>query len=111
MNTISKIAISRTLEKAAWENTRLISENIENELRSIKNSPGKDIFLFGSGSLASSLREMDLIDEYRIMINPVAIGQGKQLFSTINKTLHFKLLKTKKIKSGNLLLYYDTIKD
>jgi len=111
MNTISKIVISTTLEKAAWENTKLISKNIENELRSIKNSPGKDILLLGSAALASSLREMDLIDEYRIMINPVVIGQGKHLFSNINQPLNLKLLKTKKFKSGNVLLYYETKKD
>jgi len=111
MNTISKIVISTTLEKAAWENTRLISKNIENELRLIKNSPGKDIFILGSASLSSMLREMGMIDEYRIMINPVAIGQGKQLFSTLNETLNFRLLKTRKFKSGNVLLYYEPKKD
>ena len=111
MNTISKIVFSRSMEKADWENTRLVKENIKEVIMTLKNQKGKDIFIFGSATLATMLREMNLIDEYRIIINPVLIGQGKPLFLNINGMIHLKLLKTRKFKSGNLLLYYEIKRD
>ena len=110
MNTISKIVVSRTLKKVDWENTRLIKENIKEEITALKNQSGKDLFLLGSAELASSLREMNLIDEYRIMLNPVAIGQGKTLFADLNHNLKLRLIKTRKFKSGNILLNFEIIK-
>ena len=110
MNTISKIVVSRTLKKVDWENTRLIKENIKEEITTLKNQSGKDLYLFGSAELASVFIKMKLIDEFRIMINPVAIGQGKALFVDLHNDLHFRLLKTRKFISGNILLYYEIIK-
>ena len=107
MNTISKIVFSRTMDKAEWENTRLIKENIKEEITSLKNQAGNNIFIFGSANLVSTLQEMDLIDVYRIMINPVIIGQGKSLFANVKHNLNLRLLKTKKFKSGNILLDYE----
>ena len=107
MNTIPKIVFSHKLDTASWENTRLIKYNIQQEVTLLKKQPGKDLFIFGSGLLASSFREMNLIDEYRIMVNPVILGNGKPLFSNINQTLNLKLLQIKKFKSGNILLYYE----
>ncbi len=111
MNTIPKIVFSRTMEKAEWNNTKIVRENITEEITNLKNQAGKDIFIFGSADLASSLRELDLIDEYRIMINPVVLGSGKPLFVNINNKLNLKLLKTRIFNSGNVLLYYVTKKD
>ena len=111
MNTISKIVFSKTMETANWENTRLIKENNLEELTLLKEQPGKDIFIFGSANLASTLREMNLIDEYRIMVNPVVIGDGKPLFANIHHTLNLRLLHIKKFNSGNVLLYYETQRD
>lgn len=110
MNTISKIVVSGSLDKAVWENTRLIKNNIKEEITTLKNQSGKDLYLFGSAELAASLREMNLIDEYRILLNPVVIGLGKPLFGYLQHNLHFRLLKTKKFKSGNILLCYEIIK-
>ncbi|MFT3754089.1 MAG: dihydrofolate reductase family protein [Paludibacter sp.] len=87
MNAFPKIVVSKTLEKADWDNTRLVKENIKEEIEKLKNKPGKDIFIFGSAELASTLREMDLINEYRTMVNPVVIGSGKPLFLNINGNL------------------------
>jgi len=111
MNTISKIVISKTMVAANWENTRLIKENIQEEVTLLKNQPGKDIYIFGSADLSSTLREMNLIDEYRILINPVVIGNGKPLFANINHTLKLNLLHIKRFNSGNVLLYYETQRD
>jgi len=106
MNTLPKIVFSRTMQRAEWENTRLIHTEIKEEISKIKNQPGKDIFVFGSADLVSSLMELDLIDEFRMMINPVVIGQGKPLFVNIKKNMNFNLIKTRVFNSGNVLLYY-----
>ena len=107
MNTIPKIVFSRTMDKADWENTKLIKENIKEEITTLKNQKGNNIFIFGSANLVSTLQELNLIDEYRIMINPVIIGQGNSMFANVNHNLNFRLLKTRKFKSGNVLLDYE----
>ena len=90
MNTLSKIVFSKTLEKADWENTRLIKENLKEEIIKLKNQSGKNILIFGSADLAASLREMGLIDEFRIIINPIVIGQGKPLFVNMKSDLNLR---------------------
>jgi len=111
MNTISKIVFSKTLEKADWENAKLIKENLNDEITKLKSQSGKDILVLGSAELVSSLIEMDLIDEFRIMVNPIVIGQGKPLFVNIKKNLNFKLINTRIFNSGNVLLYYEPIRN
>lgn len=106
MNQTSKIVFSKTLEKADWENTKLVKDNIEEEVAKLKKQPGKDIAVFGSSDLSVSLLEMGLLDELRIMINPVVIGKGKTLFQGIKNKLNLRLLKTRNFKSGNVLLFY-----
>jgi dihydrofolate reductase len=106
MNNLRKIVISRTLDKAEWNNTRLIRENITEELVKLKQQKGKDIAIFGSSDLAVSLIKANLIDEYRIMINPIVLGNGKTLFKGISDRLKLKLSKSKTFNSGNVMLYY-----
>ena len=107
MNKLPKIVFSKTLEKVEWENTRLVKENIEEEVLKLKQQPGKDIAIFGSSDLTVALAELDLVDEYRIMLNPVVLGDGKPLFKGIQGKLEMRLTKTKTFKSGNILLYYE----
>ena len=106
MNRISKIVISRTLDQAGWTNTRLIKDNVRDELTKLKQLPGGDIAIFGSSSLTVSLLQWGLIDELRIMVNPVALGDGKSVFRTAAERIHLKLLKARPFKSGNVLLSY-----
>ncbi len=106
MNALPKIVFSRTLEEVGWNNSRLIKENIAEEISSLKQRPGKDLIIFGSANLAVSLIQMNLIDEYRIIVNPVVLGKGKPLFKGIHDKLNLKLLKTETFDSGNVLLYY-----
>lgn len=110
MNTIDKIVFSKTLSSAAWQNTRLIKGNFVDEITRLKQKPGKDLIIFGSSDLAVTFIENDLIDEYRIMINPVALGGGKPLFKGIPNKLNLKLINSKIFKSGNVLLYYTPVK-
>jgi len=77
------------------------------EIRKLKNQNGKDIAIFGSSDLALSLIEGNLIDEFRIIISPTVIGDGKSLFAGVGHRLHLKLIKSKVFDSGNVLLYYE----
>ena len=106
MNSLPKVVFSRTLQKTEWNNTRLISENVAEEIAKLKQQPGKDIAIFGSSNLSVTLAKLSLIDEYRIMVNPVVLGNGTRLFEGINHRLNLKLTRTKAFSSGNVLLYY-----
>lgn len=71
MNNMPKIVFSKTLDKVEWNNTRLVKGNIVEEISKLKQQPDKDLIIFGSAKLASSLINLGLIDEFRIMVNPV----------------------------------------
>jgi dihydrofolate reductase len=106
MNSFPKIVVSRTLEEADWANTRVIKDDVAEELTKLKQQPGKDVLLLGSSNLTVSLLRMGLVDELRIMVNPVVLGDGKSLFRTADDRINLKLLKTRPFSSGNVLLYY-----
>jgi len=106
MNSLPKIVFSKTLEKVDWENTRLVKENFVEVISMLKQEAGKDIAIFGSSDLTVTLMEHGLVDEYRIMVNPVVLGDGKPLFKGIKKKINLKLIQTKVFKSGNVLLCY-----
>ena len=106
MNTIPKIVFSKTLDKVEWSNSRLVKENIAEEVSQLKQQQGRDLAIFGSANLMVSLLQMGLVDELRIMVNPVVLGNGKPLFKGIHDTLNLKLIKTRTFRSGNVLLYY-----
>jgi dihydrofolate reductase len=106
MNTIPKIVVSHTLERVDWHNTRLIKANVATELKRLKQQPGGDLFVFGSANLVASLIREDLIDEYRILVNPVVLGSGQPLFQDFRSRLHLKLIRTNTFKNGNVMLVY-----
>ena len=106
MNTLPKIVFSKTLEQAEWQNTKVIKDNFVEEITRLKNQPGKDLIIFGSSDLAVTLLEHDLLDEIRVMLNPIVLGGGKALFAGIKQPLKLKLLKTRAFASGNVLLHY-----
>ncbi len=111
MNTLPKAVFSRTLQKAEWNNTRLIKDNVAEEILKMKQEPGSDLAVFGSTNLLSSLMQMNLVDEHRVMVNPVLIGSGTPLFRNIAQKVNLKLVKTRTFKSGNVLLYYQPDKN
>lgn len=106
MNSIPKIVVSKTLDKADWSNTRLIKDNVAAEIEKLKQQLGKEMGIFGSAKLTVSLMQMGLIDELRIMVNPVILGQGNPLFKRSKDKLHLKLVKTRTFGNGNVLLCY-----
>jgi dihydrofolate reductase len=76
MNASPKVVFSRTLKEAQWNNTRLVKGNMEEEVRRLKEQPGKGLAILGSGSIVSQLAQRGLIDEYQIMVNPLILGRG-----------------------------------
>jgi dihydrofolate reductase len=106
MNRMPKVVFSKTLNAAEWTNTGLIKENIAEEVLKLKKQPGKEIAIFGSSNLAVSLAEHGLIDEYRMIVNPVFLGEGTALLKGIKEKLNLKLVSTRTFKSGNVLLIY-----
>lgn len=107
MNGLLKIVFSKTLDKVEWQNTKLVKRNIVKEIKKLMQQPGKDMVLLGSSNLALTFIQHGLIDEYRTIVNPVILGNGKPLFKGLKDRLNLKLINTKAFKSGNVLLYYE----
>ena len=80
--------------------------NTAEEIATLKQRPGKDLALFGSANLASSLMQLGLIDEIRIFINPLVLGCGNPTFKDVKDRMALKLVKARTFRSGNVLLYY-----
>jgi dihydrofolate reductase len=105
----TKIVISRTLENDEALKRHVIGENIAEEINKIKQQPGKDIWLLGSPSTAQEFMRLDLIDEYRINVNPVVLGHGKRLFEGV-ADLKLNLLEAKPFKDGEIVLRYEPVR-
>lgn len=107
MNEASKFVFSHTLIKTAWEHTTLVSEDAAAAVRTLKAEPGRDIAIYGSNALCVSLMKEGLVDEFRLMMNPVAIGKGTPLFAGLAQVYHVTLLAERRFTSGNVLLTYE----
>jgi len=101
------VVFSRTLDKATWNNTKLVKGGMAEEIRKMKSETGEPMAILGSGSIVSQLAQEGLIDEYQIVVNPVALGKGRTLFDGIQKKLILKLTKTRTFGNGNVLLCYE----
>jgi dihydrofolate reductase len=107
MNALPKIVFSQSLKKADWNNTRVVNRIDPDEIAKMKQQPGKDMVIYGSGIIVSALTRLGLIDEYRLIVNPVILGNGKPLFKGLNEKLSLKLLEARALGSGNVLLRYE----
>jgi dihydrofolate reductase len=106
MDEIPKVVASSNDFKPDWKNTSVVSHNVIVEIQKLKQERGKDIALLGSNKLCVSLMEARLVDEFRIMVNPVALGRGSSLFTGLSKKANLQLIKARQFKSGNILNYY-----
>ena len=109
MNKLPKYVISRKLDRVDWANSLLIKGDAVVELRKIKEQPGKDLFIFGSADLSTTLIQNNLIDEYRIIINPILLGQGTPMFKGLKDPIRMQHIQTRSFRNGNVLLYYQPV--
>ena len=109
MNKADKIVFSRTLKQVEWSNTRLVTGKIEETIKNLKQTLGKNMTVLGSGRIATRLAEQGLIDEFQIMVDPVVLGEGTPLLQGIQKKLNLKLTTTKTFRSGTVLLCYQPV--
>jgi len=107
MNNLPKVVFSRTMDKAAWSNTKLVKRDMAAEIRKMKKEPGEGMAIFGSGSVVSQLAEEGLIDEYQIVVNPIVLGKGRTMFDGIKNKVALKPTKTRTFGNGNVLLCYE----
>ncbi|WP_047980688.1 dihydrofolate reductase family protein [Ornithinibacillus contaminans] len=106
----TKIVFSTTLEKVEWNNSKLVKEDVEEELKNLKQQPGKDMVILGSPRLAHYLMQLDLIDAYKITVSPVLIGSGLPLFQGLKEKINLKLMENKTFDSGAIGLIYQTVR-
>ncbi len=105
LDQMNKVVFSRSLQSVSWVNSQLISGDILAETRNLKQGQGADLTIFGSGSIVQQLANAGLIEEYLLIVTPVVLGSGKNLFQDV-KRLDLKLIETCEFKSGNVLLHY-----
>ena len=109
-NAIPKIVFSRTLQRADWNNTMLVRDNMVEEVIRLKQQSGKDISI-GGISVSRELVKRGLIDEYWLVVQPVIVGKGRRLFDGLDDRINLKLLDTKTLKSGVVALHYQPDKE
>jgi dihydrofolate reductase len=105
MNGYAKVVVSRSLAAADWPPTTIVRDDVAARLGGLKEQPGKDIGLLGSSSLAASLLGSGVVDELRLMVNPVVLGSGHPALAGASKT-GLELIAVRQFASGNVLLTY-----
>jgi len=106
MNNMQKVVFSRTMEKALWNNTKLVKADIVSEIRKMKNESGPGMVIMGSGSIISQWAPERVIDEYQFMVNPLALGKGRTMFDGMDKKLSLKLISTRTFQNGKVFLCF-----
>jgi dihydrofolate reductase len=106
MNALEKAVATRTLGKAAWNNTRLLKGDAVEAVGALKAEDGKDIYVFGSADLLASLLSAGLVDEYRLCIAPVVLGGGNPLFKPQDNQIKMRLESARPLKTGGVILTY-----
>jgi dihydrofolate reductase len=106
MNSMPKFVASRTLREAEW-NASLLEGDLADAVTALKQRPGNDLLIYGSGDLVDELTALGLIDEYRLMINPVVVGKGKRLFNGGTERI-LRLDDTQTTGTGVVVLTYST---
>ena len=106
LNETPKWVFSRTLASLGWRNSRLVRELDPREIQAMKRQSGRDMIVLGSGSIVAQLSQHGLIDEYRLVVSPVLLGEGRPLFAGTTRSLRLDLLEAKAFPTGNVLLRY-----
>lgn len=107
LNHAEKLVWSRMMKEPAWQRTRVLRSFDAKEVEALKAQPGRDIMVFGSGSLVAQLAEHGLVDEYQLQVSPIALGQGKSLFAELPRARKLRLLEaTPYPRTGVVVLRY-----
>jgi dihydrofolate reductase len=107
MNNTPKLVFSRTLKRVTWKNARLATGSIADEVARLKSEPGDGLLPVGGSELASQFLDQGLIDEVRIILTPILLGEGHAIFADITKRHPLTLLSARPFKSGNVVLTYE----
>lgn len=108
---IPKVVFSRTLLKSEWPNATVANGEIANSVNQLKRQPGKDLLVYGGSGFVTSLIEHNLVDEYHLLVNPVALGSGVTIFAGLAVTLRLTLVTNKSFSCGTVLLCYEPLRD
>lgn len=106
LNEATKLVFSKTRKDVSWKNSRLLREFDPSEIVALTRQPGKDIMIFGSGSIVAQLTQHGLIDEYQFIVGPILLGSGRQLLNGVPTSLRLELLEARAFPSGNVKLRY-----
>jgi len=106
LNAMRKVVFSRTLDRVEWNNSTLLKEVTPEAIEQLKREPGRDMLIYGSASLARTLTDLGLIDEYQLLLHPMILGSGKPLFHDLKEQVKLKLVNTKTHPSGVVVLSY-----
>lgn len=106
LNDTPKLVFSRSLKRAGWNNSRLLHELDPTEIEGLKQQPGGDMLVLGSGSLVSQLSQHGLIDEYQMVVSPIFLGAGQRLLGGVTKHVALELIDAQTFSSGNIMLRY-----
>ena len=106
LNECEKVVVSRTLKNPEWKNTRVVPEGLEEEIRRLKQRPGRAINVQGSASVVQALARADLVDEYQLYVYPVLLGRGKPLFAAGVQRQDFERVRAKPYVNGSVQLRY-----
>jgi dihydrofolate reductase len=106
MNSMPKYVVSKTLTQADWNNSTILSGDLAQEVTALKDQDGGDILVAGSASLVRGLTDLGLVDEYRLMTFPIALGEGKRLFEGISDAVTLNLVDVKPLKTGTVIFTY-----
>ena len=109
MNSLPKLVLSRTLQTAAWNNTRILRDNVGETLADLKRAPGKPIVAWAGAGLVSTLAGLGLVDEYRLIVNPVLLGKGTPLFQGLAARQKLRLVRTSQVGRELAVLCYEPI--
>jgi len=107
MNNGPKVVFSRTMERVTWSNTQLVKGDLVTDVEKMKQVPGPDLVILGSGRIVAQLAEAGLIDEFLIAVAPVALGKGRTMFEGMKKKLPLKLVSSRAFENGAVFLRYE----
>lgn len=109
MNALPKVVLSRTLERAEWNNTRVVREHVAEEIGELKRAAGKPIVAWAGAGLVQTLSDLGVVDEYRLIVHPVLLGGGTRLFGKHEAYRKLRLVRTTQLGKSLVVLCYEPL--